>query len=346
MTATPTLSDELLVHLVAADRQAASDRVVDLVGDGLPLRVVVSALADAMREVGDLWAAAVWTVADEHAATAVAEAALSAASMAVRPRRSARGRNVVVACVEGDWHGLPSRMTAELLVHDGWTVRYLGASQPTDLLAGYVVVHRPDVVVLTCSVPMALPEVGRAVALIQSLGLPVLVGGRAFGESARRAEILGAAGWGLDVLAVLGDAPPALPTGPDEYGPAGLDLLVEIAAVSDEWEAAAMSRLGELMPEVGRLPQATVARTRADLRHLIDMTATSLRLHEEDLLLEQCVWLQKVLLSRSVAPEALHHGLAALRGTVPRLRPVTSALVEGLLDDADVAVREASSIGR
>lgn len=213
--ATLPLADQLLVHLSAADRRAAADTCIALVESGMPLSELVdTGLARAMGQVGRLWESAVWTVVDEHIATSAAEAALSAAAGCHRPPHT-RG-DVVVACVEGDWHSLPSRMVAEVLESLGWSVRFLGASHPTADLTGYARRNRPDAVLLTCSVPMALPALLSAVDGLHQLSIPVFVDGRALGPTAHRAALLGADGWAADatgaaemISSVATLAPPA-----------------------------------------------------------------------------------------------------------------------------------------
>jgi methanogenic corrinoid protein MtbC1 len=188
------LADELLVQFSAPDRYAAADLCIAHIESGTPLRELVdNALAPAMAQVGDLWQAAIWSVVDEHIATGVAETALSAAAGCER-RTSASGE-IVVACVEGDWHSLPSRMVAEVLDSEGWSVRFLGASHPTSMLTDYVRRHRPEAVLLSCAVPMALPALTCAVHALHELDTKEFVGGRALGTTPYRAAAVGADGW-------------------------------------------------------------------------------------------------------------------------------------------------------
>jgi len=315
------LADELLLHLVTPDRRAAAQHCAGLVGSGVSLEHLVEAgLAPAMAQVGALWEAAVWSVADEHVATAVAEAALSAAAAECAPPPG-KGE-VVVACVEGDWHSLPSRMLAEVLVSHGWSVRFLGASHPTSLLAEHIARHRPQAVLLSCAVPMALPNLVDAVQAIHDLDVPVYVGGRALGQSPRRAERAGADGWALRA----GDAPRLLadPAAPGTGGArATSDIcrrLVQYRARQAEepgWAQRAMGVLEAAMPAVARFPSQVRDRTRADLLHLLDMASLTLLFDDPTLIDEQCAWLAHVLAARSVPPDALTHGLRALREARP-----------------------------
>lgn len=308
--------DELMVHLTRPDRRRAAERCVELIESGTSLAALVDqVLAPAMERVGSLWETSAWTVTDEHLATAAAEAALSAAAAECHPPR--RRGEAVVACVEGDWHSLPSRMLAEVLVSEGWEVRFLGASQPTRLMVEHLARFRPDVVLLSCAVPMALADLAVAVQLIHQLGLPVLAGGRALGRDGGRARRLGADGWApdasgavrlLEEVALRDDVEPLND---------GLAVYRERQRLLGGWSLAAMDRLAELMPEVCAYPAELVERTRRDLEHVLDMAALSLLLQDPGLLDEQCRWLQGVLDARNVPSSALALGVRALVDTTP-----------------------------
>jgi len=327
------LADELLLHLATPDRRAAAEHCAALVAGGLPLDSLVDqGLAPAMAQVGQLWETAVWSVADEHVATAVAESALSAAAAErAAPRRHGE---VVVACVEGDWHSLPSRMAAEVLVAHGWSVRFLGASHPTSLLVEHLSRHRPEAVLLSCAVPMALPALAAAVQSIHGIDLPVYVGGRALGDSPRRALAVHADGWAPDAAgaADLLSRPAARRHRTD----ISAQLMEHRArqAMLPAWVQNAMDVLVQLMPAVGTFAPEVRDRTSADLLHLLDMACIAVLLDDPDLLDEQCDWLARVLAARGVPADALAHGLTALRETGPLGEQVTG--VDRLLRQAQV----------
>ena len=308
------LQDELLLRLATPDRRAAALHSAGLVDGGLSLETLVDeVLAPAMRQVGLLWEAAVWTVTDEHLATATAEAALTGAADRTAPPPP-KG-DVVVTCVEGDWHSLPARMVAEVLLSHGWAVRFLGASQPTTLLVDYVNRHRPDAVLLSCAVPMALPALVRAVAAVRALDLPVLVGGHAL--TPLRAAAVGADGYASSAAgaALLLDPP----TRRSLAGTA-MDLLPICTARQSQigaWADRAMVELGTLMPVVRTFSEDVRARTEADLVHVLDTACIGLLLGDPRLVEEQCDWLARVLAARGVPVAALAHGLAALRASRP-----------------------------
>lgn len=322
-----SLSDELLIEFSAADRRAAADFCVAHIEAGMTLSEVVDdAIAPAMAQVGGLWQSAVWSVADEHIATGVAETALSAAAVFHRPPPS-RG-DVLVACVEGDWHSLASRMAAEVLDSEGWSVRFGGASQPTSALTDYVRRHHPNAVLLTCMIPSGLPALLDAVDQLHRLATPVFVGGRALGVTPRRAAAIGADGWAPNatLAARLLDQPPApaLPA-------TALGRLPEYRVAREQipaWAARAMSELAPDLPvaelpgdaalsDLAALPGDVRERTRSDLTDILDTAAVAALLDDETLIVDQVHWLADVLGARGVSADALPNELSALCATKP-----------------------------
>ena len=160
---------------------------------------MLDVLAPAQREVGRRWEEGSWSVAQEHAATAVTDVTLGLLALDAEP--AGKGW-AVVGCVEGEWHALPARMAAEILPLRGWEVTFLGPSLPSDELSR-VCRRRPDVVGLSCSMPFSLRGAARSVAACRKEGVPVLTGGSGFGPGGRYASRLGATGWAPDPAAAV-----------------------------------------------------------------------------------------------------------------------------------------------
>ena len=198
-TAPPSLDDpelgETFLRLVGdGDENAAVDVVGGLLDAGVrPQRIMADLIAPTQCRIGELWAANKWSVAREHAATAISERALAAvaARTSVRP---VRGR-ITVACVDGEWHALPVRILAETLRLDGWRVDFLGANVPGPHLVTHLHQTGPDAVALSCMLPTRLPRAHVAITACRSTGIPVIAGGRGFGPGGRYAEKLGADAW-------------------------------------------------------------------------------------------------------------------------------------------------------
>ncbi len=221
----PEVTEGFVELLEQADQPAAVRLVTGLAEQGVaPEELVLEVLAPAQREVGRRWERGDWSVAQEHAATAVTDTALGL--LALDAERSGTGRRAVVACVEGEWHVLPARMAAEVLRLRGWEVTFLGPSVPADDLGRYVSDQRPDVVGLSCSMPLSVKGAARSIQACRGAGVPVLAGGTGFGPEGRYATRLGASGWAPDPvtahavldgwLAEPSSASPPLPDPGDE----------------------------------------------------------------------------------------------------------------------------------
>ncbi|MET9268548.1 cobalamin-dependent protein [Kribbella sp. NPDC003557] len=180
------------------DVTAALD-VVDtaLLAGADPVALLTHVVGPAQRVVGDKWQRGEWSVADEHAATAVAMSATETIARAVRRTPVVRGR-VVVACAEREWHALAAMMIDCALRSDGWETTLLGASTPALRLSQYLQDLGPDAVAVSCSVLGSLPTTRRFIEASRAAGIPVLVGGPAFGTDDLRARSLGATAWAAD----------------------------------------------------------------------------------------------------------------------------------------------------
>ena len=204
-TAQRSLFDDYFAALVRCDPAAATDLVVDLQESGTSLHEIVRDVLDpAQALVGRLWETGEWSVAQEHAATAVTEAAVSALWVLTARRRLEGGPSVAMACAEGEWHALPPRIAAALAAEAGADVTVLGPSMPADHLERRLRLRDVDVLALSCTVPTNLLGAARCVAAAHAAGLPVVAGGRAFAGRPQRA-----AGIGADLLA---DAPSGWPS--------------------------------------------------------------------------------------------------------------------------------------
>ena len=206
-----------------------------------PEALVLDVLAPAQREVGRRWEDGRWSVAQEHAATAVTDTALGLLALDAEPLGD---RRAVVACVEGEWHALPARMAAEIMRVRGWDVTFLGPSLPADDLARYVSSQRPHVVGLSCSMPVALKGAARSVEACRRAGVPVLAGGTGFGPGGRYAQRVGATAWAPDPVTAFRVVEGWLETDPMLPAPVGAGD--EHLALEQEKEEIVSAALGTL----------------------------------------------------------------------------------------------------
>ena len=162
-----------------------------------PVQVLTNVIAAAQRANGIRWLRGECTVAEEHAATAMAVSSTKVVLRHVRRTPATRGP-VLVACAEREWHALPAMMIhAALRVH-GWDSTLLGASTSPMRLSQHLQDVGPEAVAVSCSMLGALPTTRRFIEASTAAGVPVIVGGAAFGPDDLRARALGATAWARD----------------------------------------------------------------------------------------------------------------------------------------------------
>lgn len=281
-------------------------------------RLIVELFSPVMRQVGVRWQASHWTVADEHAVTAVVEDALAAIATDAPPTQIAipsRG-SVLVACAEQEHHALPARMGAERLRRDGWDVRYLGANVPARALRTFAASTRVDFVVISCTVTAALLGAARSVAALVELGTPVVAAGAGFGSTSVRADRLGASGWilprGDPSAALNADREPPRP--PRAHGDHGMQLLSH----GEEIGRACMTEMFDRVPRLRTHSMRRLADVRADIDNAVHHLATAVEFDEPAVFHDHVAWLSGVRASRNLPPSTLHAAIDIVGEVVTR----------------------------
>ena len=277
----------------------------------------IEVLAGVQEQVGVRWQTQQWSVADEHAATAMVDLALTAAAIESTPTGEGVGE-VLVACAEDEWHVLPARMFAEQLRQEGWDVAFVGASVPADHLGRYLRTVAPIGVAMSCSVPIHLPSARRTIAACHDAGFPVVVGGPAFATSPGRAEAVGADAWAPDaraaseVIASWAAEPPVLsvPAVDDAQGQAVLAARASIVE-------AAMVALAARYPPVTEYSPAQRARTREDFDYILRFVGAAMVVDDESIVTEFATWLSSVLTARGLPPTIVPLSVRTLHDSVP-----------------------------
>jgi methanogenic corrinoid protein MtbC1 len=298
-----------VLELIRARRR---DEAVDLVRSAAReagLGAAVTLLAEVQRKVGDLWQQNEFTVADEHAATAITDLALAAASLetqraaSLEAQRRAPARNgtLVVACAEEEWHVIPARMFAEQLRAAGWDVVFLGASTPAEHLKRFAAAEQPVAVAVSCTVPVHLHGARRTISAGHAAGVPVLAGGAAFGAAPNRATAIGADAWAStldDAVAVLtgwaGNRPPLAAPAVDDA------LALTAAAERPVIVERAMTALISRFPPAAEYSSWQLARTREDLDYILRFVEASLLTGDDSIVTSLAGWLTSVLAARGL----------------------------------------------
>jgi methanogenic corrinoid protein MtbC1 len=307
-----------VLELIQARRRNDALELVRSAARDAGLAAAVKLLAEVQRKVGDLWQRNELTVADEHAATAIVDLALTAACFEAERRPHAPGGTVVVACAEEEWHVMPARMFAEQLRAAGWDIVFLGASTPAGHLQRFVAADQPTAVTVSCTVPLYLHGARRAISASHAAGVPVLAGGAAFGAAPNRAAAIGADAWAstLDgAVATLSSwvsnkpplAAPLVDDGPALAASAERPLIVD----------RAMSALASRFPPVADYTNWQLARTREDLDYILRFVEASLLTGDDSIITGFASWLKSVLAARGLPDGIVPLGIGVLRECLP-----------------------------
>jgi methanogenic corrinoid protein MtbC1 len=183
--------------VLAGSRRQAMEVVDQAMQAGLGIRTLyLEVFQPVMREIGRLWQENRITVADEHLATAITQAAMARMYDQLFAAAAPPGPLLVAACADQERHELGLRMICDVLEMEGWDTVFLGASVPVEDLVRMVLDRKPEVVALSASIAPHVARVREAIAGIRGAvpqGAPlILVGGRAFADDPGLAGRLGA----------------------------------------------------------------------------------------------------------------------------------------------------------
>ena len=185
---TPTAAalGEQLRHALDGFDDAGAHAVLDRLLGSYPLESVLrDAVLPYLHELGERWAHAEASVAQEHFASALLRGRLLALA---RGWGRGRGPHALLACVPGDQHDLGLICFALALRAHGWRITYLGADTPLPTLIDTAELLQPALVVvsaallelaqsalgglreLACVAPLALAGGGTDASIAETIG--------------------------------------------------------------------------------------------------------------------------------------------------------------------------------
>ncbi|MFJ3913622.1 methanogenic corrinoid protein MtbC1 [Streptomyces sp. 2132.2] len=314
------LVDRLLDAALAGDEQGAIESVLRALDEGAdPEGILLDVIAAVQGEVGREWAENRITVAQEHAATAINERVITALGTHPAARTAATRGRITVACVDGEWHALPARLLAEVLKLRGWRIDFLGAQLPTPHLIAHLHTTGADAVALSSSIATRLPTTHAAISACQAIGVPVLVGGAAFGPDGRYAKLLGADAWAPDARTAA-DRLARSPLSRPQLDHQPIDDLPHLADQeytlvtrnSGSLVRTVFAALEDALPFMKTYTDLQRERTAEDLASIVEFLATALYLDDEDLFMGFIAWTAQVLSARGVPAQSLGPALHLL----------------------------------
>jgi len=188
-----------------------ADRVLRrLVDRGMSVGAILEHILEPVQhQFGERWRTGDLTVADEHLSTSALEVCVGMLAAAQEPDFELASAGVI--CAESDRHSLTGRFVHAALAAAGHPTVHLGSGIPAKELERWAAEAEMDVVLISCTVPRALPGARRCIAGLHRSGVPVMIGGRALGDDDSLARRLGADAWAkstADAVAQLADWSP------------------------------------------------------------------------------------------------------------------------------------------
>lgn len=302
-----------------------------------PVSLLTDVIAAAQRANGIRWQRGECTVAEEHAATALAVSSTKVVLRHVRRTPVTRGP-VLVACAEREWHALPAMMVHTALRANGWDSMLLGASTSPMRLSQHLQDVGPVAVAASCSMLGALSTTRRFIEATTAAGVPVIVGGAAFGPDDVRATALGATAWARDAQSAIA-AMLDLPVVVSPVGPLPADRAAEQAAIElnhRELVDAMRQRWSPLEP-VGDEPHSRTADAVDDaLNQAVHAVSAALLTGDPRPVADTFAWIAELMSIRNVPADEIHELgrlLASTLADYPLARVVAERhYADGLVD--------------
>jgi methanogenic corrinoid protein MtbC1 len=198
-----------LQALLTGQRKAATELALETVQRDVSISDFYTGVLEvSLYEIGRRWEANELTVADEHAATAIAQYVMALLYPLIELPTTQRG-HVVVTGVRGELHQIGANMVADILEADGWNVRFLGTNLPAAAIADAVRSHQAQVVGISTTMLFNIPLVVELMERLHTLSLAtplrIWLGGGAFRHAPHLYQQLGADGFAatLDDTVIL-----------------------------------------------------------------------------------------------------------------------------------------------
>ena len=204
---TAEMARQYLAFLLAGNRKAASQMILQAVQGGVPLReIYLGIFQPSQREIGRLWQTNQITVAQEHFCTAATQMVMAQLYpyLFTGERKDHR---MVTACVGGELHEIGARMVADFFELEGWDTYFLGANTPLESIIGAVSERKADILALSVTMTFHLNRAKEIIAALRSesalANVRILVGGYPFNLSPQLWKNIGADGYAADAEAAV-----------------------------------------------------------------------------------------------------------------------------------------------
>lgn len=168
--------------LARGEANVAQSVIDDAIERGAtPPEIYLSVLAPAQVKIGEMWHRGDISIAQEHLATAITMQMMDRQRQAAKPRTPI-GHRALVTPAKDDQHFVGARITADLLIMDGWDVDFFWNATPDKDLAQYLQLRRIDLLAISATMSEFLPNVAATTDAIRKFDPSrpkILLGGSA-----------------------------------------------------------------------------------------------------------------------------------------------------------------------
>lgn len=182
------MKDKLVKTLLAGDVKSAasvSQEARDTLGlDSFYVHVVTPA----MHEVGELWRSGKISISVEHLASNIMAQIVDKMNAEIQWKRGWYG-TAAICTPQGEEHTLSAKVLEGLLTNRGYKPWNISASAPTDSVLGFLENRKPDLILVSLTIPQFLPSATRLVKAVRD-SLPrarIVVGGQGIRQEAQKA---------------------------------------------------------------------------------------------------------------------------------------------------------------
>ncbi|MFZ0013248.1 MAG: cobalamin-dependent protein [Acidimicrobiia bacterium] len=301
----PEIELALVSTAMAGDAGGLYRIASGLMDEGVPFDALLfDYLMETERSVGQRWAQADYLVAEEHAITAAIETVISLLTgMLDQPKDSPL---VIVATAEGDDHSLPARAVAAHLLYLGYRTNFLGANVPAADLRDFLEIEPPVALVLSVAMTSHLLGARSDIGAAHEVGVPVLVGGKAFGDGGRWAPSIGADAWVANLRDVAGTVQRWADDGAPALGTAA-EIQPELAQMLERRQAI----LARAAQELGA---AAWPRMRDEAGLLLSAVEVALLTGDDQIVADMLDWQEASLTSHDLDPSTVRDAVATALG--------------------------------
>jgi methanogenic corrinoid protein MtbC1 len=197
------MDNETLTNLAKAvkeyDNAGAEEWARKAMSEGIEPTHALDALTDAIREVGDGFAAGELFIPELVSAAQAMQTAMPAIEEVIEQRGESRtsAGKVVAGSVHGDIHSIGKTILCTLMTASGFEVIDLGVDVPLEKFVQTVRDEKADVVAMSSLLTVTAQEMGKVIEALSAEGLresvKVIVGGAAVSD--RFADSIGADGY-------------------------------------------------------------------------------------------------------------------------------------------------------